>query len=89
MSKSTYKFHYVDESDNNTSPENASRVTLIMYDENQKISKRIEYLNKKDTGHYTVTPFTYKPKKGKKFVFKSTLSFYDELKKLIYEIKKN
>ncbi len=43
MSKSTYKFHYVDESGNNTSPENASRVTLIMYDENQKISKRIDW----------------------------------------------
>jgi len=43
MSKSTYKFHYVDESDNNTSPENARRITLIMYDENQKISKRIDW----------------------------------------------
>ena len=43
MSKSTYKFHYVDESGNNTSPENARRIALIMYDENQKISKRIDW----------------------------------------------
>ena len=43
MNKSTNKFHYVDESGNNTSPENANRITLIMYDEDQKISKRIDW----------------------------------------------
>ena len=40
MSKSVNKFHYVDADGNDTSPEMATRITLLVYDEKQKISKR-------------------------------------------------
>ena len=53
-----------------------------------KISKKIKFQNEKYTGHYTVSPYNYKPIKGKKFVFKSTVNFYDGLSRLISEIKK-
>ena len=53
-----------------------------------KISKKIEFKNQKYTGHYTVTPFNYKPRKGIKFMFKSTVNFYDGLLQLINEMKK-
>ena len=53
-----------------------------------KISKKIEFQNKKYTGHYTVDPFNYQPRKGKKFVFKSSVNFYDGLLRLINEMKK-
>ena len=53
-----------------------------------KISKKIEFQNKEYTGHYTVTPFNYKPRKGIKFMFKSTVNFYDGLLQLINEMKK-
>ena len=33
-----------------------------------KISKKIRFKNLKDTGHYVVSPYTYKPEKGKKFL---------------------
>ena len=52
-----------------------------------KISKKIKYQNKKGTGHYSVTPFTYKPKKGKEFMLKSNLNFYNELSQLIKQAK--
>lgn len=43
MSQPANKFHYVDESGNDTSPENASRITLIVYNEKQKVSKRVDW----------------------------------------------
>ena len=52
-----------------------------------KISKKIRYYNKKGTGHYSITPFTYKPKKGKEFMLKSSLNFYNELSQLIKQAK--
>ena len=54
-----------------------------------KIKKRVIFGNKKMTGHYTVTPFTYKPSKGKKFVFKSSINFSDGLSQIVDEIKRN
>ena len=44
-----------------------------------KISKKIKFLNEKYTGHYTISPFSYKPKVGKKFAFSSQINFYKGL----------
>ena len=52
-----------------------------------KISKNIEFQNKKSTGHYDVTPFTYKPQKAQNFKHKSYLNLYDGVLQLIQEIK--
>ena len=52
------------------------------------IKNRIKYQNKKPIGHYTVTPFTFKPKKGEKFFLKSNIDFYKGLTQLINELKK-
>ena len=54
-----------------------------------KISKKIEFKNKKTTGHYTVSPFTYKPKSGKKFVFDKSANFFDEITLLVNSIRKD
>ena len=54
-----------------------------------KISKKIEFKNKKTTGHYTISPFTYKPKSGKKFIFKKSKNFFDEIPLLVRSIRKN
>ena len=54
-----------------------------------KISKKIEFQNKKYTGHYIFNPLDYKPQKGKKFIFKSTVNFYSGLLQLINEMKKD
>ena len=51
------------------------------------ISKKIKFENKKFTGHYTITPFTYKPKIGQRFKHSSNLDIYNEVPKLINEIK--
>ena len=61
---------------------------LKMLAEILKISKNIKFLNKKYIGHYTVSPFTYMPKIGKKFVFNSTVEFKQGLLELIKNIKK-
>jgi UDP-glucose 4-epimerase len=53
-----------------------------------KISKKIKFFNKKYIGHYTTTPFTYKPKEGRKFVFSSQINFNTGLQKLVKSIKK-
>jgi UDP-glucose 4-epimerase len=53
-----------------------------------KISKKIKFFNKKYIGHYTTTPFIYKPKEGKKFVFSSQINFNTGLQKLVRSIKK-
>tara|TARA_Y100000590_G_scaffold470419_1_gene664755 strand:+ start:12953 stop:13816 length:864 start_codon:yes stop_codon:yes gene_type:complete len=53
------------------------------------ISKKIEYSIKKDTGHYTLSPFTFKPKKAKKFIFKSSINFNDGLLDLVNELERS
>ena len=52
-----------------------------------KISKKIKFKNKKIVGHYTITPFTYKPKIGQIFKHKSTIDIYDGILQLINEIR--
>jgi len=54
-----------------------------------KIKSKIQYQNKKNTGHYTLIPSTFKPKKGRKFIFKSSTNFNDGLLQLVSEIKKD
>ena len=51
------------------------------------ISSKINFQNKELTGHYVSTPNTYKPKKGNRFVFKSTINFYEGIYRLINELK--
>ena len=53
------------------------------------ISQKIEFRNLKFTGRYITIPYTYKPEKGVKFVFKSTSNFYKQLPQLVNEIKRN
>ena len=53
------------------------------------ISQKIEFKNLKFTGRYITIPYTYKPEKGVKFVFKSTSNFYKQLPQLVNEIKRN
>ena len=52
-----------------------------------KISKKIKFLNEKYTGHYTISPFSYKPKVGKKFAFSSQINFHKGLLKLVNSTK--
>jgi len=52
------------------------------------IKNNIKFLNKKYTGHYTISPFTYKPKIGKKFIFKSSVPFEKGLFGLVENIKR-
>ncbi len=61
---------------------------LKMLAEILKISKKVKFLNKKSIGHYTVSPFAYMPKVGKKFVFNSTVEFKQGLLELIKNIEK-
>ena len=51
------------------------------------ISSKINFQNKELTGHYVSTPNTYKPKKGNRFVFKSTINFYEGIYSLVNELK--
>ena len=53
-----------------------------------KIKSKIQFQNKRYTGHYTLTPYTFKPKKGEKFILKSSTSFNDGLLQLVNELKK-
>ena len=52
-----------------------------------KVSKKIKFLNKKYIGHYTISPFTYKLKVGKRFAFSSQINFNKGLLKLVNSIK--
>ena len=52
-----------------------------------KISKKINFKNKKIIGHYETTPFTYKFKKGQIFKHKSNIDIHDGILQLIDEIK--
>ena len=53
-----------------------------------KISKNIKFLDQKLLGHYTISPFTYKPKVGKKFFFNSNVNFEKGLLALVKILKK-
>ena len=53
-----------------------------------KISKNIKFLDQKLLGHYTVSPFTYKPKVGKNFFFNSNVNFEKGLLALVKILKK-
>jgi len=53
-----------------------------------KISKNIKFIDKKLFGHYTISPFTYKPKIGKKFIFNSNIDFEKGLLGLVKILKK-
>tara|TARA_X000000950_G_scaffold192769_1_gene232536 strand:+ start:2275 stop:3150 length:876 start_codon:yes stop_codon:yes gene_type:complete len=52
------------------------------------LKEKIIFKNKKILGHYVKTPFTYKPKYGKKLLFRKSLNFEKGLVKLVYEVKK-
>jgi hypothetical protein len=50
------------------------------------ISRKINFKNKKETGRYETTPYTYKFKKGKNYKFKPGINIYTEILELIKEI---
>lgn len=50
--------------------------------------EKIIFKNKKILGHYVKTPFTYKPKYGKKLLVRKSLNFEKGLVKLVQEVKK-
>ena len=52
-----------------------------------KITKKIKFQNRKVVGHYDITPFTYKFKKGQIFKHKSNIDIHDGILQLINEIK--
>jgi UDP-glucose 4-epimerase len=54
-----------------------------------KIKKKISFYEKDYTGHYVKTPYTYKPKMGKKVFSSSHRNFLSDLKKLAEELKIN
>ena len=53
-----------------------------------KISKNIKFIDKKLFGHYTISPFTYKPKIGKIFFFNTNIDFEKGLLGLVKILKK-
>ena len=54
-----------------------------------KVSDNIEFQNKKYTGHYETTPFTYKSKPGEKLILDKYIDYNKGLAALVSEIKKN
>ena len=52
-----------------------------------KISEKIHFQNKKNTGHYIVKPSIYKAKLGKKYITKKNIGFKDGLIELVEIIK--
>lgn len=44
MTEKKFRFHYTDEKDMETTPENAVRITLLSLDKNQKICNRIDWV---------------------------------------------
>ena len=44
MSKTKSRFHYTDEKDMETVPEKAVRITMLSFDQNEKISNRIDWV---------------------------------------------
>ena len=53
-----------------------------------KTSKEIKFLNKKYIGHYVISPYRYKPKRGKKFIFNSLIKFEEGLSQLVKNLKR-
>ena len=53
-----------------------------------KISKEIKFHNKKYIGHYVISPYTYKPKSGKKFIFNSHIKFEEGLSQLVKNLNR-
>tara|TARA_X000000368_G_C23044478_1_gene718505 strand:+ start:40 stop:903 length:864 start_codon:yes stop_codon:yes gene_type:complete len=51
------------------------------------IKNKVIFLNKKKTGHYVITPYTYKPNIGIKYQFKNVKNFYEEIFKLTQDMK--
>ena len=49
MSKTKTRFHYTDEKDMETTPENAVRITMLSFDKNEKICNRIDWI--RDESH--------------------------------------
>lgn len=49
MSKTKNKFHYTDEKDMETTPEKAVRITMLSFDQNDKICNRIDWI--RDESH--------------------------------------
>ena len=52
------------------------------------IPKKPKFDNKTQQGHYNVTPFSYKPKPGKKYFTKSSVQLGQGILQLVDEIKK-
>ena len=44
MTKIKARFHYTDEKDMETTPEKAARITLLSFDQNEKICNRIDWV---------------------------------------------
>ena len=44
MTKVKSRFHYTDEKDMETTPEKAARITMLSFDQNQKICNRIDWI---------------------------------------------
>jgi hypothetical protein len=44
MTRIKDRFHYTDEKDMETTPEKATRITLLSYDQNEKICSRIDWV---------------------------------------------
>ena len=64
MTRIKNRFHYTDEKDMETTPEKATRITLLSYDQNEKICSRIDWVRDEsnickncDTEHDTETTF--------------------------------
>ena len=53
-----------------------------------KTSKEIKFLNKKYIGHYVISPYRYKPKRGIKFIFNSLIKFEEGLSQLVKNLKR-
>ena len=49
MTKVNSRFHYTDEKDMETTPEKAARITMLSFDQNQKICNRIDWV--RDQSH--------------------------------------
>ena len=54
-----------------------------------KIKKEIIFYNKKDTGHYIKSPYTFKPKIGAKIANSKKTDFFNDIYQLVKEEKKN
>ena len=44
MTEMKSRFHYMDKNDMETTPEKAARITMLSFDQNEKISNRIDWV---------------------------------------------